>query len=119
MASFNSQLQEYLERALRTVATETLLSRGGVETVAASGTKATLGLLRGDLEQLKQLQQEAHKDTKQLQEETKEELVVLAADVQAVQQRMGAIEEKLEAVLSALLEGGAAGAGAAGGGALR
>ena len=40
-----SLLQDYLEQSLRSVATETLLARGGVEAVSQGGTKATLGLL--------------------------------------------------------------------------
>ena len=58
MEAFNSQLQEYLERGLRGVATEALLQKGGVESLPAGGSKVTMGMLRGDLEQLKQLQQD-------------------------------------------------------------
>ena len=67
MEGFNSQLQAYLERSLRAVATETLVQRGGVESSSAGGTKAMVGLLRGDLEQVKQ-------ELKQAQEGTKQEL---------------------------------------------
>ena len=50
MEAFNSQLQEYLERGLRGVATEALLQKGGVESLPAGVSKATMGMLRGDLE---------------------------------------------------------------------
>jgi hypothetical protein len=46
MEKFNARLQEYLERAMRAAAAEALLERGGVESVMAGGSKATLGLLR-------------------------------------------------------------------------
>jgi hypothetical protein len=82
MGPFNAKLQEYLEQALRGVATEALLQRGGVERMSAGagGSKATLGLLRGELEQVKQLlttslggnkqelQQEVQETKKEVQE---------------------------------------------------
>ena len=92
MESFNSQLQAYLERSMRAVATESLVRHGGVESASAGGTKATVGLLRGDLEQVKQeLKQEAR--------ETRDELAV-AAEAQG--QRMAALEAKLEAMIELL-----------------
>jgi hypothetical protein len=121
MEAFNSQLQEYLERGLRGVATEALLQKGGVESLPAGGSKVTMGILRGDLEQLKQLQQDTQQqvqavatqqqDTKQEVQETKRELTVLTAlqedTKQEIQQRMSTIERKLD-VLLGLLAGGVA-----------
>jgi uncharacterized coiled-coil DUF342 family protein len=75
MGPFNARLQEYLEQALRGVATEALLQRGGVERVSAGagGSKATLGLLRGELEQVEHLLATSLGDTKQeLQKEAQD-----------------------------------------------
>jgi chromosome segregation ATPase len=55
MDEFNRQLQEYLEGAMRAAAMEALLQRGGLESVGAGGSKATMGVLRAELEQVKQV----------------------------------------------------------------
>ena len=118
MESFNSQLQAYLERSLRAVATETLVQRGGVESSSAGGTKAMVGLLRGDLEQVKQelkqelgqeaqatrheLKQEAQETRQELKQEARETRDELAVAAETQGQRMAALEEKLEAVLELL-----------------
>jgi chromosome segregation ATPase len=64
---FNAKLQQYLDHALRGVATEALLQMGGVERLSAGagGGKTTLGLLRGELEQVKQLLATAQEDNMQ------------------------------------------------------
>jgi chromosome segregation ATPase len=72
MEKFNARLQEYLERAMRAAAAEALLERGGVESVLAGGSKATLGLLRGELEQTKQLLTKTQSEMKQEVLETKQ-----------------------------------------------
>ena len=115
MEGFNSQLQAYLERSLRSVATETLVRRGGVESTFAGDTKATVGLLRGDLEQVKQelkqefkqeaqeTRQELKQEARETRDELKQELAVqlaVAAEVQG--QQMAALDAKLEAVLELL-----------------
>jgi chromosome segregation ATPase len=101
MGPFNAKLQEYLEQALRGVATEALLQRGGVERMSAGagGSKATLGLLRGELEQVKQLlttslgenkqelKQEVQ-DTKKEVQDTKKELKQEVQDTTRVVQDM-------------------------------
>ena len=103
MESFNSQLQAYLERSLRAVATESLVRHGGVESASAGGTKATVGLLRGDLEQVKQeLKQEAQETRQELKQEARETRDELAVAAEAQGQRMAALEAKLEAVLELL-----------------
>ena len=71
MEKFNARLQEYLERAMRAAAAEALLERGGVESVTG-GSKATLGLLRGELEQTKQLLTKTQSEMKQEVLETKQ-----------------------------------------------
>jgi hypothetical protein len=155
MDKFNRQLQEYLERALRGVATEALLQHGGVESLSAGGSKVTMEMLRGELEQLKPMQettqqevqatkkevqetkkevQETKKELKQeaqetnqevretkqeltvlaaVQEETKQELAFLTAvqqeAKQEMQQRMSALEGKMDVMLE-LLSGGTAAA---------
>ena len=128
MESFNSQLQAYLEQSLRAVATDTLVHRGGEESASAGGIKATVGLLRGDLEQVKQELKLAQEGTKQevqesrqesrqdaiklkqevqeTRDELKQELAVqLAVAAEAQGQRMTALEAKLEAVLELLSAG--------------
>ena len=75
MEKFNARLQEYLERAMRAAAAEALLERGGVESVLAGGSKATLGLLRGELEQTKQLLTKTQSEMKQEVLETKKEVL--------------------------------------------
>ena len=121
MEGFNSQLQAYLERSLRAVATETLVQRGGVESSSAGGTKAMVGLLRGDLEQVKQELKLAQEGTKQEVQESRQDVIKLKQEVQETRdelkqeltvqlavaaeaqgQRMAALEAKLEAVLELL-----------------
>jgi hypothetical protein len=55
MEQFNSQLQEYLERSMRGVATEALLERGGVASAHTGGGRSRVALdtARGDLEEPK------------------------------------------------------------------
>jgi hypothetical protein len=72
MEKFDARLQEYLERAMRAAAAEALLERGGVESVLAGGSKVTLGLLRGELEQTKQLLTKTQSEMKQEVLETKQ-----------------------------------------------
>jgi hypothetical protein len=78
MDEFNRQLQEYLEGAMRAAAMEALLQRGGLESVGAGGTKATMGVLRAELQQVKQLlakgQEEAKQEVKDASKETTEEV---------------------------------------------
>ena len=110
MDRFNSQLQTYLERALRLVATEVMLQRGGVETTGAGGNKEILGLLRGELEEAKQLLAKAQEETKQEVQETRAALArrvqelqeELAVAAEAQEQRMAALETKVDAVLGLL-----------------
>ena len=129
MESFNSQLQAYLEQSLRAVATDTLVHRGGVESASAGGIKATVGLLRGDLEQVKQELKLAQEGTKQEVQESRQDVIKLKQEVQETRdelkqeltvqlavaaeaqgqrmdQRMAALEAKLEAVLELLAASG-------------
>jgi hypothetical protein len=64
MEQFNSQLQEYLERSLRAVATEALLERGGVESAGTAGSKAALGMVQRELDQVKKVLVHAQEATK-------------------------------------------------------
>jgi hypothetical protein len=64
MEQFNSQLQEYLERSLRAVATEALLERGGVESVDTAGSKAALGMVQRELDEVKKVLVHAQEATK-------------------------------------------------------
>ena len=125
MEIFNEQLQTNLERALRAVATETLLQRGVVETVSAAGGKATIGLLRDELQSMKQLLakvqeeqattwevQEAKEETTKELRQAKTELAVLAAGQEEANQRVAALETKLDTVLELLAGRGVVGAGA-------
>jgi hypothetical protein len=64
MEQFNSQLQEYLERSLRAVATEALLERGGVESVGTAGSKAALGMVQRELDEVKKVLVHAQEATK-------------------------------------------------------
>jgi hypothetical protein len=76
MDQFNAQLQEYLERAMRAAATDALLERGGVESVALTGSsKATMEMLRRELEQVKQALAKAQEETQKGVQEAKKELV--------------------------------------------
>jgi hypothetical protein len=79
---FNARLQEYLERAMRAAAAEALLERGGVESVLAGGSKVTLGLLRGELEQTKQLLTKTQSEMKQEVLETKQAVHKTKEEVQ-------------------------------------
>jgi hypothetical protein len=126
MEKFDAQLQEYLEGAMRATAAEALVERGGVDSVVTGGSKATLGLLRGGLQELAKAQSEtkqelvqlvkAQEDTKQevletKQEvlETKQELAVLATAQEEVSkettlmgQRMAVLERKMDTMLELL-----------------
>jgi hypothetical protein len=66
MDEFNRQLQEYLEGEMRAAAMEALLQRGGPESVGAGGSKATIGVLRAELEQAKQVLTKGKEETKRL-----------------------------------------------------
>jgi hypothetical protein len=118
MDEFNRQLQEYLERAMRAAATEMLLQRGGLEIVGAGGNKATIGLLRAELEQVKQVLAEGQEETKQevtdrmevlagAQKEAKEgvlvELQKTKQELQEMKQEMQETKHELT-VLSAVQE---------------
>jgi hypothetical protein len=78
MEKFDAQLQEYLEGAMRATAAEALVERGGVDSVVTGGSKATLGLLRGGLQELAKAQSETKQELVQLvkaQEDTKQEVL--------------------------------------------
>jgi chromosome segregation ATPase len=94
MEKFNARLQEYLERAMRAAAAEALLERGGVESVlaGAGGSKATLGLLRGELEQTKQLLTKTQSEMKQEVLETKQAVHKTQEEVQKTKE--GVLETK-------------------------
>ena len=94
MEKFTARLQEYLERAMRAAAAEALLERGGVESVLAGGSKATLGLLRGELEQTKQLLTKTQSEMKQGVLETKQAVHKTKEEVKAEVQKTK--EEVLE-----------------------
>jgi chromosome segregation ATPase len=121
MDEFNRQLQEYLEEAMRAAAMEALLQRGGLESVGAGGGKATMGVLRAELEQVKQVlakgQEEmtdkievlagAQKETKegvlaevqkakQEVQETKQELTVLAAVQEETKQEVQETKQEVQ-----------------------
>jgi septal ring factor EnvC (AmiA/AmiB activator) len=122
MDEFNRQLQEYLEGTMRAAAMEALLQRGGLESVGAGGSKATMGVLRAELEQVKQMlakgQEEAKqeaketkegvlsevKKTKQEVQETKHELTVLSVVQEETKQQISALEGKIDSILT-LLQG--------------
>ena len=117
--------QDYLEQSLRKVATETLVLWGGAEGASAGGSKATLGLLRDDLEKVKQeLKEDSHTTREEVQrqvQDLKQELTIQAAlqeetkqAIEEVQQRMGAMESKMDALLGLLGGSGRAAAGTAG-----
>ena len=120
---FNRQLQEHLEGAMRAAAMEVLLQRGGLESVGAGGSKVTMGMLRAEVEQAKQLlakgqetlakgQTEAQEsvqktkqemqETKQQVQETKQEITVLAAVQEETKQEMHVIAANTDARISAL-----------------
>jgi hypothetical protein len=107
MDEFNHQLQEYLEGAMRAAAMEALLQRGGLESVGAGGSKATMGVLRAELEQVKQVLangQEEMTDRMEVlagaQKETKEGVL---AEVQKTKQEVQEGKQELT-VLSAAQE---------------
>jgi hypothetical protein len=89
MDEFNRQLQEYLEGAMRAAAMEALLLRGGLESVGAGGTKATMGVLRAELEQVKQLlakgQEETKQEVKDASKETTEEVTKTKQELKRAQ----------------------------------
>ena len=71
------------------MATETLVQRGGVESASTGGTKATVGLLRGDLEQVKRELKLAHKGaTQELKEEAQETRRELKQEVEQTRQEL-------------------------------
>jgi chromosome segregation ATPase len=92
MEKFNARLQEYLERAMRAAAAEALLEWGGVESVTG-GSKATLGLLRGELEQTKQLLTQTQSEMKQEVLETKKEVLETK---QAVRETKEEVKEEVQ-----------------------
>ena len=95
MEKFNARLQEYLERAMRAAAAEALLERGGVESVLAGGSKATLGLLRGELEQTKQLLTKTQSEMKQEVLETKQAVHKTKEEVLETKQAVRETKEEL------------------------
>jgi chromosome segregation ATPase len=102
MEKFNARLQEYLERAMRAAATEALLERGGVESVLAGGSKATLGLLRVELEQTKQLLRQTQSEMKQEVLETKKEVLETKHAVHKTKQELvNAKEETKQELVNA------------------
>jgi chromosome segregation ATPase len=104
MDEFNRQLQEYLEGAMRAAAMEALLQRGGLESVGTGGSKATIGVLRAELEQVKQVlakgQEEMTDRIEVLAKETKEGVL---AEVQKTKQEVQESKQELT-VLSAVQE---------------
>ena len=93
MEQFNSQLQEYLERSLRAVATEALLERGGVESVGTAGSKVTLGMVQRELDEVKKVLVHAQEATKQ---EVKAELMVLAMAQDETKQEMKETKQEMK-----------------------
>jgi chromosome segregation ATPase len=85
MDEFNRQLQEYLEGAMRAAAMEALLQRGGLESVGAGGSKATMGVLRAELEQVKQVLAKGQEETKQ---EVTDRMEVLAKGQKEAKQEL-------------------------------
>jgi hypothetical protein len=135
MEESNRQLQKYLEGAMKAAAMEVLLQRGGLESVGAGGSKATLGVLRAELEQMKQMlakgqdqstrevadtmgslakgQKETEVQVLAKLEKTQQEMTALAAvqeetkqDTQEIKQRLSALEEKIDTVLELLRPSG-------------
>ena len=102
MEKFNARLQEYLERAMRAAAAEALLERGGVESVLAGGSKATLGLLRGELEQTKQLLTKTQSEMKQEVLETKKEVLETKHAVRETKQELVNAQEETKQELALL-----------------
>jgi chromosome segregation ATPase len=80
MDEFNRQLQEYLEGTMRAAAMEALLQRGGLESVGAGGSKATMGVLRVELEQVKQMLAKGQEEAKEAKQEVTDRMVVLAKE---------------------------------------
>ena len=121
MEQFNSQLQEYLERSLRAVATEALLERGGVESVGTVGSKVTLGMVQRELDEVKKVLVHAQEATKQevkaelmvlamAQDETKQEMKETKQEMMVMGGRILSLEAKIDTVLSLLGGGGGGGA---------
>jgi myosin protein heavy chain len=88
MDEFNRQLQEYLEGAMRAAAMEALLQRGGLESVGAGGSKATISVLRAELEQVKQVLAKGQEETKQEVQETKQEVLETKQEVKESKQEL-------------------------------
>ena len=93
---------------MRAAAAEALVGRGGVESVGAGGSKATMGALRAELEQVKQVLAKGQEETKQemtdrmevlagAQKETKEG--VLAEVQKAKQETKQEVQETKQEVL--------------------
>jgi hypothetical protein len=118
MDEFNRQLQEYLEGAMRAAAMEAMLQRGGLESVGAGGNKATMGVLRAELEQVKQVLAKGQEETKKevtdrmevlvgAQKEAKEGVL---AEVQKTKQEVQEMKQEVQetkqelTVLSAVQE---------------
>jgi chromosome segregation ATPase len=102
MEQFDAHLQQYLEGAMRAAAAEALVGRGGVESVGAGGSKATMGALRAELEQVKQVlakgQEEVTDRMEVLAKETKEGVL---AEVQKTKQEVQESKQEVT-VLSAV-----------------
>jgi anti-sigma factor ChrR (cupin superfamily) len=102
---------------MRAAAMEALLQRGGLESVGAGGSKATMGVLRAELEQMKQVLAKGQEETKErvlveVQEmkqevqETKHELTVLSAVQEETKQQMSAMDGKIDSILALLQTSG-------------
>jgi hypothetical protein len=124
MDEFNRQLQEFLEGAMRAAAMEALLQRGGLESVGAGESKATIGVLQAELEQVRQVLTKGQEEAKQEvtdrmevlakgQEETKREVTarmeVLAKETKREVQEtkheltvFSAVQEETKQQISAL-----------------
>jgi hypothetical protein len=110
MDEFNRQLQEYLEGAMRAAAMEALLQRGGLESVGAGGSKATMGVLRAELEQVKQVLAKGQEETNQevtdrmevLAKETKEGVL---AEVQKTKQEVQETKQEVQETKQEVQEG--------------
>jgi hypothetical protein len=103
---------------MRAAAMEALLQRGGLESVGAGGSKATMGVLRAELEQVKQVLAKGQEEvtdrmdvlaketkegvlaevqkTKQEVTETKHELTVLAAVQEETKQEMQETKQEVQ-----------------------
>jgi chromosome segregation ATPase len=101
MDEFNRQLQEYLEGAMRAAAMEALLQRGGLESVGAGGSKATMGVLRAELEQVKQVVTDRMEVLAGAQKETKEGVL---AEVQKTKQVVQETKQEVQETKQEVLE---------------